>query len=676
MKPLNYEQALSNALNISSISPELSNIVVNELKSVQLIKKQVKSWTKNIDSNAGEVERWLLIYKDQLKSDNYIGSIQEHFASEIKKPRKIQTALIEPSRHDGDNLNSKRKTVIGRHDAGYFDALLNNAPNTDDVDKSSSADYLFIGIEALAAFLNTFNYFDGCQSISIPSSITLVESRPEAFAFAAYLIDYSQFFDLAKERKVFIKIVLRDSPEFAFNEYLAHSIYAIPAAFYRTIVFTSPDLDQTLLAFTDKIFSRESLHSRLLSKLGDSGDEINQLQQYCQNLFTRKTIKTLDFNSKPDKLLKDIHDLSILVGSGPSLDESLSTIQNLESSHIIFCAGSSIRTLLKANINPDFLVLLERGAALYDDLLSLNQEGYDFSGITLIASLSVDSRIPFMFKDVIFFNREPNSPTELIGLDPCCSLPCAGPESLNAAVEIIALIGFKTVYGFGVDFGSATRQYTRSKEAMGNYQRQFDKPVMGSNKKTFFTSSALEYSREIFDLTLREYPGTKFVRNAVGLPLNHALMEPFQYNLPDKRSDFVDLIPVKTLSVDVERLEMTIERLNRSRVDLISFAMKFRELYLASVNWTSELHKSFALLLWPAEGTSIEYVGATKVIRSYAFYAGQYIRFLVDQPHLAKVDAVDWYLDSVIELYSFGVDATMQQILPFSFALQNASSMR
>lgn len=89
---------------------------------------------------------------------------------------------------------------------------------------------------------------------------------------------------------------------------------------------------------------------------------------YFAETWQRNTIKNLPYILKDYSVmqLRNKFDLPIVVASGgPSLTKQLKYLKEIEGSVIIIAAGSTINSLLAANIEPDFVVTIDGGEPNY-----------------------------------------------------------------------------------------------------------------------------------------------------------------------------------------------------------------------------------------------------------------------------------------------------------------------
>lgn len=152
----------------------------------------------------------------------------------------------------------------------------------------------------------------------------------------------------------------------------------------------------------------------------------------------------------------------VVVGAGPSLDESIETIRRIRDRVVLFSAGTALRALLTNGIVPDFQCELENVPGVYD-VLGETAKIDDISGIRLLASSTVDPRVPTLFRDIIFYFRDSVSATQILGRKHR-ELFGTGPTCVNLAVVAAVAMGFTDFVLFGTDCGTRPG---RSRHAKG-----------------------------------------------------------------------------------------------------------------------------------------------------------------------------------------------------------------
>jgi hypothetical protein len=145
-------------------------------------------------------------------------------------------------------------------------------------------------------------------------------------------------------------------------------------------------------------------------------------------------------------------EMAVLVGAGPSLDESLPTLRRIRDRVVVFSCGTALRALLRGGIVPDFHCELENVPEVHDVIRDTMRFG-DLKRITLVASATVDPRVPDFFGPKVFFFREAVSSTEILGRT-YRPLPGAAPTCVNLGLAAAAFMGFMKFALFGTDCGA------------------------------------------------------------------------------------------------------------------------------------------------------------------------------------------------------------------------------
>ncbi|HEY3917804.1 MAG TPA: 6-hydroxymethylpterin diphosphokinase MptE-like protein [Stellaceae bacterium] len=144
-------------------------------------------------------------------------------------------------------------------------------------------------------------------------------------------------------------------------------------------------------------------------------------------------------------------ELAVVVGAGPSLDEGLPRLKEIRDRVVLFSAGTALRPLLRNGFVPDFHCELENVPATVEALREAAKYG-DLSEITLIASATVDPRVPPLFRETIYFFRDTVSSTQILG-DKHLPISGATPTCVNMALSMAAFLGFTDLALFGADCG-------------------------------------------------------------------------------------------------------------------------------------------------------------------------------------------------------------------------------
>ena len=436
--------------------------------------------------------------------------------------RKIASVRVKSNTKHTFDIESLDRLIIDKHDSELLDYL----PCFSD-DKSSKnskvRDILFLGsLQALtfceSLSTNPENFISSlpANDISELLSVTIVESNISHLLLFISFIDLADFTRVLKSHNIQLNFVFALTTQEIIIRLFDFYTKSAMTALLGLKVFTFPYLDNQLRRVESWMFSQAGLGFSVLGSLGSFTDELNQVSQHLINI------------TKPHYLLRKVNERfsslnCIVTGSGPSLDLSLINIQKLcEAGSVLIAGGSSIKSLLKNNIVPDFLVLLERGSEVYDTIYEISQEFNSLSQVTLIASSTVDPRLSSLFHNVVYFNRPLSSSLIFNYNDHIAALPIAGPESANAALEVAGSLGFKNIMLFGLDFSTPDKLYTRSKDAYDHTPREYNVPQKGNKGRTVYSQDSLISARDSVEKAIQCFPASKFQRFGEGLVIKNS----------------------------------------------------------------------------------------------------------------------------------------------------------
>lgn len=143
---------------------------------------------------------------------------------------------------------------------------------------------------------------------------------------------------------------------------------------------------------------------------------------------------------------------AIIVAAGPSLDKAMPDLIRLRNQAVVFCAGSTLGTLLRHGVVPDFQCDIENTAENYECIAWAAEAG-DISSIRLVASATVDERMPGLFEQSLLYIRDQMVTTPLYGTGER-TVPGTAPNCLTLALRMAIHFGFHEIYLIGTDFGS------------------------------------------------------------------------------------------------------------------------------------------------------------------------------------------------------------------------------
>ncbi len=246
-----------------------------------------------------------------------------------------------------------------------------------------------------------------------------------------------------------------------------------------------------------------------ISGLGFFEDELVMSRNAVTNLAHGDVTILSDFLPARDEPV-------FVIGSGPSIDKEFDSIAERAERAVLISIGTGLRGLLERGIRPDFHVELENGRVNVEIMRATAAE-YDLGGITLIASLTVQSSMVVLFDHVILFFREKISSTMLFG-GPYQILQPAGPTVANTGLVSAIRLGFREIYLFGVDMGTKDAGCFHAKGSVygAGIRPDISKPSRrfpGNLGGEVTGLSILNWSRHVLQNVVRLYRGKVRIYN-------------------------------------------------------------------------------------------------------------------------------------------------------------------
>ena len=147
-----------------------------------------------------------------------------------------------------------------------------------------------------------------------------------------------------------------------------------------------------------------------------------------------------------------------LVGSGPSLDDSISFIKNNQHDALIVSCGSSYSALLANGIIPDYQVVQERDWHVPDTESNFSNGRLD--QVALFKLNVVSTKVDRHYKEVLVFQKYNDPGSSLQDTMKYAVTTHVNPTVTNAGVAIAAELGADEVFLFGVDYGTPRHDKT------------------------------------------------------------------------------------------------------------------------------------------------------------------------------------------------------------------------
>ncbi|MCF2918992.1 DUF115 domain-containing protein [Pseudoalteromonas sp. APAL1] len=227
-----------------------------------------------------------------------------------------------------------------------------------------------------------------------------------------------------------------------------------------------------------------------------------------------------------------------IIGNGPSLDDSIEYIKRNQDKAIIFACGTALGSLVKAGVNADFHVLVERPLRNYEALLDmLTVEEYKKVNLLSVNTVYPDTVDLYKWSGLALKGNEAGS--DYINLQHYVKnekglpfIPHSNPLVANTALSFALSFGFKDIYLFGVDNGSVNEGLIHSQLSVYNdlHKGKFDyeeldldsDSVIGNFNKLIKTNSTFKMSNNQLELLISLFPKCDVKNVGDGLSINGA----------------------------------------------------------------------------------------------------------------------------------------------------------
>ena len=343
---------------------------------------------------------------------------------------------------------------LDNHAGEFGTGLMKRVLKTDitfrEIPESRSAYFMVVMGIGLAPHLDELVEETNCQSLLI------VEPNLEFLYHSTFVYDWERLVEKFSGDRSF-QLILSSKPE-DITTVIQTAIRAQnPAGLDGTVFYNHYPNSVLQKSYTDL---RERDIAVGMMGLGFFEDEIHMITQTYENLRGGKVRMLDEIDGHMDIPV-------FIVGSGPSLDESLPIIKENQDKAVIVGCGSALDPLLANGITPDFLVLLERDP----DLLPFQQgssEEFDMSGICLVGATNLYPGIADLYDETIMFFRPGISPYPLFARNSRQMMIKPDPLVANGALSFSQRTGFREFYFFGVDVGAKDADYHHSKYSWYN----------------------------------------------------------------------------------------------------------------------------------------------------------------------------------------------------------------
>lgn len=223
---------------------------------------------------------------------------------------------------------------------------------------------------------------------------------------------------------------------------------------------------------------------------------------------------------------------AFIVGAGPSLDAAIPEIKARREDAVIFSAGSTLLSLMRNGIAPDFHCEIENAPEIYQYLATL-PSAHPLTDLTLLASATVDPRVPPLFGRRLYYLRDSNMSAMLYAGDGDV-VENTSPNCLNLALRMALMFGFAEIYLIGADFGkrvaanhhAADSIWLTNPDWAETYRRKVEEmtielPANFGGKAV--THRTLKLAHMMAELVIGQYPEVRVWNCSDGLKIKNTL---------------------------------------------------------------------------------------------------------------------------------------------------------
>lgn len=278
------------------------------------------------------------------------------------------------------------------------------------------------------------------------TDLIIVEPELEFFIASLRVCDWTKVVSRLEEKGGALTIVLDQDPALAYEAVLG-AMRGRSFALIEGSCFFIHDTRPTMIQLLQRI-GEAGLN--IVSYNGWLEDELRHACNHAANVSGRDISVLFGARAGEEQTPRDDR-IFVVTGSGPSLGENIDLLIELRERIVLVSAGTSLRPLLKAGLRPDFHCELENVDAVPYLLGELEKE-YGLGGITLVASTTVDPRVPALFEKTIFFVREGDGVMPALK-GPVEQIQLVGPSSVNTGTVLSDWLGASAIVLAGADFG-------------------------------------------------------------------------------------------------------------------------------------------------------------------------------------------------------------------------------
>lgn len=337
--------------------------------------------------------------------------------------------------------------------------------------------------------------------------LILIESEPDIFFSSLHTMDWPKITKPFSQLGHSLNLFIDKPPETILNNIAKLYIEKGQLHAAKTYFFVHSCTEKSVqtISFLQKYFANT------LNTQGFIEDELISISHSLNNLNMQIPIV--------NKILKSKLPQCLICGNGPSLDDSIPFIDQIQDKYLIVSCGSTIGTLLKADIIPDIHIELERTFMTTESLLSMNIPSNVLQQTLFIGFNTVPPETFALFKNKIMVLKDLDGGSEAINARLQEYLPLlsyCNPTVTNAGLSVILSLGFKNIFLAGIDLGSrdpmihhalSSEYYNEENQPFQTYETiGHDIQIQGNLRDKVYTNQELLQSNINIAELITRYP--------------------------------------------------------------------------------------------------------------------------------------------------------------------------
>jgi hypothetical protein len=343
------------------------------------------------------------------------------------------------------------------------------------------------------------------------SYMTIYEPNFDLFYISLYTIPWDLIFKYFEFNNKGINLVLDCSPDVALESNMAFiekRLTPLTSLFYRFNHFNR-------LPVMKEIVEKEPRFDNTHRANVDAGWYEDQRAGFY---FSAKNIQKDNkvFSGKKAKR----YFRAFIVGSGPSLNESIGYIKAHQVDALILACGSALTPLLESGIVPDYQIIQERTWHVPE-----HEKRHDLDLLKEISLLKlnvISPKIDRHYKETLVFQKFRDPGSALLSDYPVTTE--VNPTVTNAGVTFAAELGAKEVYLFGVDYGApkgsekmhASNTLWDDKDRDDSVKSENAIDLAGNLGGVICSTPVLSWSHEVTELSISRHPNINWINVGEG----------------------------------------------------------------------------------------------------------------------------------------------------------------